>query len=145
MQVQYNNAGALAGAANFVFNNATGYVGIGTTSPSTALQVNGTVTANAINDSNANSGYVTTTSTTCGGKYCFFYPANGTLQSQTMNAICKQAGYAAWLGVNSNAVTGGAATNYYSGNYPNGSWVGGSGGGCTSSCYWITQVSCLSL
>jgi hypothetical protein len=40
-QVQYNNAGALAGSANFVWDNTNARLGIGTTTPNQKLQVNG--------------------------------------------------------------------------------------------------------
>jgi len=43
--VQWNNAGAFGGSANFVFTN--GNVGIGTSSPGAALQVQGSVSINS--------------------------------------------------------------------------------------------------
>ena len=39
-QVQYNNAGAFAGSANFVWDNSNVRLGIGTASPNSILQVN---------------------------------------------------------------------------------------------------------
>lgn len=44
--VQYNNGGSLGGASNLYYNDSTNRVGIATTTPITALQVVGTVTAN---------------------------------------------------------------------------------------------------
>jgi hypothetical protein len=41
-QVQYNNAGAFAGSANFVWDNSNVRLGIGTSSPATKLDVRGT-------------------------------------------------------------------------------------------------------
>ena len=38
-QVQYNNAGAFAGSANFVWDNTNGRLGIGTSSPSEKLEI----------------------------------------------------------------------------------------------------------
>jgi hypothetical protein len=45
-QVQYNNAGVLAGSANFVWDNTNVRLGIGTASPYTTLNVNGTIATN---------------------------------------------------------------------------------------------------
>jgi hypothetical protein len=47
MSIQYNNAGAFAGSSNLVWDNSTSYMGIGTSSPSTRLEVAGTITATA--------------------------------------------------------------------------------------------------
>ena len=46
-QIIYNNGGAFGAASNFVFSGSN--VGIGTTSPATALQVNGTARATRLN------------------------------------------------------------------------------------------------
>jgi Chaperone of endosialidase len=45
--VQYNNAGALAGAANLFWNNGSGFLGIGTNVPGNALDANGGVAVGA--------------------------------------------------------------------------------------------------
>lgn len=47
-QVQYNNAGSLAGSANFFWDNTNTFLGIGTNVPTTALTVIGTATATAL-------------------------------------------------------------------------------------------------
>jgi hypothetical protein len=44
-QVQYNNAGALAGSANLVWDNTNARLGIGTSSPASKLDVDGVITA----------------------------------------------------------------------------------------------------
>jgi hypothetical protein len=41
-QVQYNNAGAFAGSANFVWDNTNAYLGIGTSSPTGIIHTNST-------------------------------------------------------------------------------------------------------
>jgi len=47
-QVQFNNAGAFAGSANLVWDNATGRLGIGTASPLVALDMPGFNTASTV-------------------------------------------------------------------------------------------------
>lgn len=47
-QVQYNNAGALAGSSNFVFIPSTSRVGIGTASPAQRLDVAGIIARNGV-------------------------------------------------------------------------------------------------
>jgi hypothetical protein len=42
-QVQFNNSGAFGGSSNFVWDNTNGRVGIGTTGPAYALDVNGVI------------------------------------------------------------------------------------------------------
>ena len=44
-QIQFNDGGVFGGDSEFIFDKSSNRVGIGTTSPSTKLEVNGTITA----------------------------------------------------------------------------------------------------
>ncbi|MEI6532504.1 MAG: hypothetical protein WCO06_01550, partial [Candidatus Roizmanbacteria bacterium] len=70
-QIQFNDSGAFGANANFVFDKATGNVGIGTGSPVSLLDVNGNITGSAT------SGYVLNGYYSSGWKY----RANGYLNT----------------------------------------------------------------
>ena len=63
-QVQFNNGGVLGASANLTWNNSSGSLGIGTTSPTYALDVTGAIRANG--GSGAANAYITTTGSNTG-------------------------------------------------------------------------------
>jgi len=72
--VQYNASGLFAGSANFVFDAATGFVGIGTAAPGTRLDVKGTLRL-----SGSTSGYVGFAPPAIAGSTTYTWPsADGT-------------------------------------------------------------------